>query len=57
MTLENYHWAKDTAERYGLEKVDEYKQFNDRYQNWKLETIKDMQAWKEKQMKKISGKH
>jgi hypothetical protein len=56
MTLENYHQAKDTAERYGLEKVEEYKRFNDRYQNWKGETKKDLQAWKEKQVKKITGK-
>jgi hypothetical protein len=57
MTVDNYHWANATSKTYALEKVDEYKRFNDRYQNWKEETKKEVADWKERQIKAVTGKN
>jgi len=56
MTVENFHKAMEMSEHYALGKVEDYKRFDVRYQNWKWETKKSMREWREKQMKKIMGK-
>lgn len=56
MTVENFHKGLEVSEHYALEKVEEYKRFDARYQNWKEETKKSMREWRERQMEKIMGK-
>lgn len=54
--MENYHYALEESKKYGLEKVEQYKRFDRRYQNWKGDVKRDIREWKEMQMKKIIGK-
>jgi len=54
--MANYYNAMDESKKYGLHKVEQYKRFDARYQNWKGDVKRDIRAWKGKQMRKIMNK-
>jgi hypothetical protein len=56
MTAENFNHMKEISEHYALEKVEDYKRFDIRYQNWKVEKKNSMREWRDTQIKKIIGK-
>jgi hypothetical protein len=56
MTVDNLNHAREFSEHYALEKVEDYKRFDIRYQNWKTEQKSSMREWRDKQIKKIMGK-
>jgi hypothetical protein len=56
MTVDNFNHAREISEHYALEKVEDYKRFDIRYQNWKAEKKSSMREWRDKQIKKIMGK-
>jgi hypothetical protein len=51
----NYHLACDESEKYALEKVEQYKRWNVKYQNWKIDKKQNALAWKDRQVKRITG--
>ena len=55
LTVENYLRARDKSKQFALEKVEEYKRWNERYQKWKMGTKRGIAEWKEKQWRKITG--
>jgi len=53
--LQGKYITLETSREFALEKVEEYKAWNDRYQRWKQELKNDVSAWAASQKKKFIG--